>query len=703
MARRHHHNSVSLFPFLAVLVCAMGALILLLLVTTRKIRHDQQLEQLAVVTTNAAAITKSDPFAEIEDLKRQVREAEEAVASKLAQAEALQATVDGRRNQVESVQRELDDLRKRPIHDDTANIQASVVETLKDARQLSAKEAALLRQLNETEKQLLAKQQLLIKATDASKVAQVLLHEKHSALISLRTHVRNSQEKQKTVSGVATLLEFSNSTGTTRTPIVVDVAEKGFEVLPNSITISTADMEGFPVRDNPLLSAILTTHRYRSKNSVTDEPYILLLVRPDGCLAFYGAQRILIEAGIHYGYELLEPDRQIMAGEPDSSETPIVRAAMDEAFRRRENLYAKLMAIAQQGGEYPGSHAEAQSGSGERRMTMRPDGRIVVDEDKGRGTLDGRFYAGGVAPPAALLQNRPAGGYRGLDPDRLSPGDAEKLAEEFAERYSKQQEAARFAATTTAPPERMPQSGSSENPEADGLFRSSGERRFADAIFGSDGSLQSSRLAAATTPNPSFATHAAKPASTSVDSDGLRSSLQSGGAGSPASSTGQANSSYPGSPTESLLSAGEPGDGPSTGMPDLSRIDADLLRRLPSGNKQSGSMSTPVGIVVFLDEQHMTISQQPATAVSQESLDAAFATLLQGINTEVEDARRKPNEPLMPIVKFVVSPGGEKWRIPLAHSLKRMGIHTVAIFELTPYITSADRTGRASLDDERNP
>ncbi len=33
-------NSVSLFPFLAVLVCAMGALILLLIVTTRRIRSD---------------------------------------------------------------------------------------------------------------------------------------------------------------------------------------------------------------------------------------------------------------------------------------------------------------------------------------------------------------------------------------------------------------------------------------------------------------------------------------------------------------------------------------------------------------------------------------------------------------------------------------------------------------------------------------
>ena len=51
MTRKRHQNSISLFPFLAVLVCAMGALILLLLVLTRKIRHEQggdQIDTLAV-------------------------------------------------------------------------------------------------------------------------------------------------------------------------------------------------------------------------------------------------------------------------------------------------------------------------------------------------------------------------------------------------------------------------------------------------------------------------------------------------------------------------------------------------------------------------------------------------------------------------------------------------------------------------------
>ena len=154
---------------------------------------------------------------------------------------------------------------------------------------------------------------------------------------------------------------------------------------------------------------------------------------------------------------------------------------MEEAFRRRENLYAKLMAIAQQGDGLPGGDGQLHSGSGQRRMTMRPDGRIVVDEDKGRRPLDGRFYAGGVAPPASLRQNRPVGGYGGLNPDRLSPDDAEKLADEFAEKYARQQAAARLAATATEPPEKIIQSGAPEDSRTGGSLRSSGERKFAEA------------------------------------------------------------------------------------------------------------------------------------------------------------------------------------------------------------------------------
>lgn len=645
----------------------MGSLILLLLVMTRKIRQDQYIEKNAVVEL-AASEVDAELSARIAALETQISRAELNLSSLQANAQALRMSVDENQVRITDLESELARLQKKLEGSDVDAL--PVAQTLEKSRQLKAEEVALLRQLKDTEKRLLIKQQQLAKAQDASNEASLALREKHSDLLKLRDQVDEARSSLAKVSGTSTLLEFSNPTGTERTPIVVDVSGKGFEIYPNGIQITPADMEGFPVRDNPFLSAILTIHQYRSKSSVTGAPYVLLLVRPDGALPFYGAQRILTESNIHYGYELLEAKESVVSGTPDSSEIPLVKKSIDEALRRRENLYAKLMAIAQQKSGLSGPAGDPANGKGERRLTVRPDGRVLMEESPRQRPVDGRFYAGGVAPPPSYFQKRPAGGYGGRTADQLTAADAEKLADEFAERYAKQYESAR-ALAQTAIAEEKPKSA--EKPvsavkESEESLRSPEERRFAESLFANDGSITSSL---AQKPKKSVLTKSAK-----TKSDPL-------------------------SPQESLLTnSGSGDDQPATGIPDLSRVDPDLLNRLNSGKQPSGSEMTPIGITVFVDEHHMTVDQQAAVEITPDTLDAAFASLLTGINTEVEDRKKKPDEPVMPIVKFIVSPGGEKWRIPLAHSLKRTGIRSATIYELTPYMTTTDETGRAWVSDE---
>ena len=667
MARRHHNNSISLFPFLAVLVCAMGSLILLLLVMTRKMRQDQYVEQAAIVGSVASEIDEA-LAAQIAALEKQIASAELNLSSLQANAQALRLSADESQVRITDLESELAQLRKKLEDSDSGTL--PVAQTLEESRKLKAEEVALIRQLKDTEKRLLSKQQQLAKAQDASNEASLALKEKHSDLLKLRDQVDEARNNLAKVSGTSTLLEFSNSTGTERTPIVIDVSGRGFEIYPNGIRITQADMEGFPVRDNPLLSAILAIHQHRSENSVTGAPYVLLLVRPDGALPFYGAQRILTESNIHYGYELLEAKELVVSGAPDSTEVPLVKKSIDEALRRRENLYAKLMAIAQQKSGASGPAGDPANGKGERRLTVRPDGRVLMEESMQQRPLDGRFYAGGVAPPRSYFDKRPAGGFGGRNADQLTAADAEKLADEFAERYAKESESARALAENDAA---MEKPATAEKPvsvvkESEESLRSPEERRFAETVFANDGSITSSL---AQKPKKSVL---AKTAKTKSD---------------------------PMSPQESLLtSSGSGDDQPSTGIPDLSRVDPDLLNRLSSGKQPSGSEMTPIGITVFVDEHHMTVDQQAAVEITPDTLDDAFASLLTGINAEVEDRKKKPDEPVMPIVKFIVSPGGEKWRIPLAHSLKRTGIRSATVYELTPYMTTTDDTGRAWVSDE---
>jgi len=667
MARRHHNNSISLFPFLAVLVCAMGSLILLLLVMTRKMRQDQYVEQTAVVES-AASEVDAELAARIAALEKQISSAELNLNSLQANAQAHRSSVDESQVRITDLETELAQLQEKLKGTDADAV--PVAESMAESRKLKAEEVALLRQLKDTEKRLLSKQQQLANAQDASNEASLALQEKHSDLLKLRDQVDEARSSLAKVSGTSTLLEFSNPTGTERTPIVVDVSGKGFEIYPNGIQITQADMEGFPVRDNPFLAAILTIHQHRSKGSVTGAPYVLLLVRPDGALPFYGAQRILMESNIHYGYELLEAKELVVSGAPDSTEVPLVKTSIDEALRRRENLYAKLMAIAQQKSGTSGPAGDPANGKGERRLTVRPDGRVLMEESPRQRPVDGRFYAGGVAPPQSHFQKRPVGGYGGRNADQMTASDAEKLADEFAERYAKQYESARALAKTTVAEEgpktaEKPVLATTESEES---LRSPEERRFAETLFANDGSITSSLA------QKQKKSDLAKSATTKSD---------------------------PMSPQESLLtSSGSGDDQPATGIPDLSRIDPDLLNRLNSGKQPSGSEMTPIGITVFVDEHHMTVDQQTAVEITPDTLDDAFVSLLTGINAEVEDRKKKPDEPVMPIVKFIVSPGGEKWRIPLAHSLKRTGIRSATVYELTPYMTTTDETGRAWVSDE---
>jgi hypothetical protein len=434
-------------------------------------------------------------------------------------------------------------------------------------------------------------------------------------------------------------------------PLVIDVSLAGYELLPHGPQISAAQMEGFPVRDNPLLSAILAAHRHRSANAVAMEPYVLLLVRPDGSLPFYGAQRILTEARIHYGYELLEPQQKVAVPDVSAEELPLIRAAIGDALRRRENLYAKLRAMAVDGATGFGPNGLAAPGApagtepAGRRFAIRPDGRDVAGDLADARRLDGRNYAGGEAPPAAHLRSRPAGGYGNTPVQSLTPEEAGGLAEEFAAAWSKQQQEA-------------------ANGHPDPSVGSGGTSR-------SDESDRFDRVADVASPLDSFTPRRPK--------------AQGGTASSGFAATTPASENIP-----------------SSAVADLSRIDPQLLERLAPERSSLNSVSSPVGITVFVDETHLTVNQQPALELTPGHADAALAGLLTGINLEVEDVRRHSREPLLPIVKFIVSPGGERWRMQLDRELRRLSIRTVTDYELSPYIQSAGEPGRARLESSES-
>jgi len=168
---------------------------------------------------------------------------------------------------------------------------------------------------------------------------EMLVAQQLSAIETLRKQRQLNQERVADAGTAETLIEFSGPRGTARTPIIVDVDANGFLFPASGIRVRRQDLAGFSAHDNPLLAAILTTHRHRSKDSLVTRPYVLLLVRPEGILDFYPAQRVLNDSRIHFGYELLSEDEQIAVPEPADGETQAVRmAVLDTLSRRNQHL-----------------------------------------------------------------------------------------------------------------------------------------------------------------------------------------------------------------------------------------------------------------------------------------------------------------------------------------------------------------------------
>ncbi|MCR9202327.1 MAG: hypothetical protein NXI04_27105 [Planctomycetaceae bacterium] len=442
MARTKTQQSVSLFPFLAVLICTMGALILVLLLTTRQIR--EQVEQEALQEQLAAKVPApeltggpAEPAPRTAVASSDSVSQEDAVAAEAAARQPLpeQAVVDAekekRRAQIDATtliiadaRTELDALRNR-ISRATADReelarqhtdliastqelegQAEQLEGPLDLEEQSERVMQLRQQLqarnaqkSEQSEELKALYGDLDEASETTRKAEQLLHRRESALIGLR-ELAEKAEQQPAVGTDATLIEFTNSSGTTQFPVIIELNSAGLVFQPSGVAIRTSDLEGFSPRESPLVAGILAAHNAQPSRSLMERPYALLLVRPEGSLAFYTAQRILRGAQIHFGYELLESDRKVAIETPAWEERSEIISAVESSMQRRQQLYGDLVNRINE------LKRQAAAKDGQRRLSVGPDGQLREQDERVADLLPGRFYAGGVAPPPGFQQRR---------------------------------------------------------------------------------------------------------------------------------------------------------------------------------------------------------------------------------------------------------------------------------------------------------
>lgn len=385
MTTRPANSPVSLFPFLAVLVCAMGALIFLLLIATRRIRAEVRAE----TVDEARRIVK-------------VVEPREVVSTPQPKPKPDPAPPSPRQPPV------VDETPPPPPqlpHVDWDHLLADFQQRRKQ-RQAGMDEQARslalvvtgqqradrgLRQLWD-EKEILERHRVDLETSLAplQERAKTLREE----LNDLELEIRQSRRRRAAVETRFAFLPFDGVSGTHRRPIFIECHPDRIEFASEKIGLTAAELNGFTIDDNPLLAGTRALIAYWEKwdamiNSnqqgrqmqnqsektgklETRKPYVLIVVRPRGVHAYYIARKLLARLKTPIGYELVSDDMPLAWPGLDTRAATVCHEAIDRVLARRP-LTSDRFAGA---GDVPGGR-----GKGTRMGPRRQ--RLVGENDVG--------------------------------------------------------------------------------------------------------------------------------------------------------------------------------------------------------------------------------------------------------------------------------------------------------------------------------
>lgn len=293
MRRPRNKLEVSTFPFLAVLLCAMGSLILILMVFDRRAK-------LAANERNRMAFEekKTDRIAEINKLQQNHQDAQLVSAEQLtlakgkfdelvSQGKNLESKEEEIRNRLLQTQRKWEALDKwiresRLRVDNKKERNHSVTKHLEMERHESQE---ALKKLTEKERELAELSSRLVA------LKKLLLDLKAGGLKPAESY---------------SIVPYFGKRGESRKPIYVECAAGGVVFHPGVVAFGPE--EGASIREELYHRARLLQENEAPNGSVPPTPFLLLLVRPEGIESYWKLQKLLRSDKVDFGYELIDGD-----------------------------------------------------------------------------------------------------------------------------------------------------------------------------------------------------------------------------------------------------------------------------------------------------------------------------------------------------------------------------------------------------------
>lgn len=290
---RRDEVAPSLFPFLAVLLCTMGALVLILM----------------LVVSNAQATAK--------EIAASV-EAEQVSEEMVALSNEMQKV---RENQ----QKELD----------------------KKQGELAHVEDHINRLQNQIE-DLVAKYEKLAEEKDKQNIEQADWETKKKELLDsiakAEEELKEKEDEAKNKKPAYSIIPYQGPNGTSRRPIYLECVADGIVIQPDGFKLTLRDLKPPYGPGNPLDAVLRAIRSHLESIEATggSTPYPLLIVRPDGIRTYAMARGAMASWDDQFGYELVGDDLDLKY---PSFERPMNTELEKVVVQARERQIALIAAM----------------------------------------------------------------------------------------------------------------------------------------------------------------------------------------------------------------------------------------------------------------------------------------------------------------------------------------------------------------------
>lgn len=425
---RRNALPITIFPFLDVLVCTMGSLILILILLSARMRsHASEPE-----AEPTPAEVSAEPDENVETPEMPALEPESPEPESMPELPPLPSS---------------EPAEPPPEVADAAPVPPDGPTPRDREMELRERIAALTAQLDSERAVLRRQQESLLAARRRTIEAQAALHavrkklaamedgvEKteterqqldeererlENELVELNRQIRKTQQKSNDVASKFAFVPYDGTSGTTRRPILIECTSEGLRFIPEDVVVRPGDVAGFNEKQNPLLAGASALCRYwstvdglKADEGQETDPYVLLIVRPSGHIAYYYAQKMLSNLRQQHGYELLDDDDKLDLPVSDPKARACCLEAVQQTLARRDRT---VRSMEEDEGEFPEMRRISRSGGGS------GGGGGAGTSGTGGAASDPRVARGGTAGPGGgegrMMRFRPGVGFEEVEPE----------------------------------------------------------------------------------------------------------------------------------------------------------------------------------------------------------------------------------------------------------------------------------------------